>query len=73
MPTRSNGRPFTARHKQIAGLICEGKSNKQIGWQLHLTEGTVKVYISEMFVRSGTANRAGLAAWWVRRCDISNK
>ncbi len=67
------GEPPTVREKQIMDRICEGKANKQIAFELHLTELTVKTYTSEIFTKAGVANRTALAMWWRDRCDISNK
>ncbi len=67
------GDPPTVREKQLMDRICEGKENKQIAFELHLTEGTVKTYVSDLLVKVGLPNRTALAMWWRTRCDISNK
>jgi len=38
--------PLTPREEQVLHLLAEGMSNKEIGAHLHLTEGTVKNYVS---------------------------
>jgi len=38
--------PLTPREEQVLHLLAEGLSNKEIGAHLHLTEGTVKNYVS---------------------------
>lgn len=38
--------PLTPREEQVLHLLAEGLSNKEIGTRLHLTEGTVKNYVS---------------------------
>ena len=38
--------PLTPREEEVLHLLVEGLSNKEIGARLHLTEGTVKNYVS---------------------------
>ncbi len=64
------GDPLTRRESQITQGISEAKRNKQIAYDLHITEGTVKVYVSNIFVKAGVENRTGLAAWWIRKSEI---
>jgi len=52
---------------QLAALVAQGQSNKQIGDQLHLQYGTVKVYLSRIFPKLGITNRTELALWYVRK------
>ncbi|HEY0123629.1 MAG TPA: response regulator transcription factor [Rhizobium sp.] len=52
---------LTTRENAILNLIIEGKSNREIGGQLHLAEGTVKNYVSAILVKSGAKNRTELA------------
>jgi hypothetical protein len=50
----------------MAQLVCQGRLNKEISGILGLTEGTVKIYMSNLFAKLGVWNRAELAAWTVR-------
>ncbi len=59
------GDPLTVRDKQVIELIRWGKANKEIADTLHLDEGTVKVYVSRIFIKTGMANRTILAVWWL--------
>jgi DNA-binding NarL/FixJ family response regulator len=43
--------PLTPREDQVLRLLVEGLSNKEIGAQLHLTEGTVKNYVSSILAK----------------------
>jgi DNA-binding NarL/FixJ family response regulator len=52
---------LTARENEILRLIVEGKSNSQIGKQLHLSEGTVKNYVSTILEKCEARNRTELA------------
>ncbi len=67
------GKPLTAREWQIVQCVSEAKPNKEIAHQLHLHEGTVKVYVSDIFAKVGVKNRTELAIWWVRKGDNSSK
>ncbi len=57
------GLPLTKRQGQIADLVAAGKLNKQIAERLHLAEGTVKVFMGDIFLKSGATNRTELAIW----------
>jgi DNA-binding NarL/FixJ family response regulator len=52
---------LTARENEILRLIVEGKSNTEIGEQLHLAEGTVKNYVSVILEKCQAKNRTELA------------
>lgn len=52
--------------KKILGLIAEGKTNKEIGHYLGLSEKTVRNYISTLLGKLQFSNRAEAAAFAVR-------
>ena len=63
-PGRSTEPPstvLTERERQIMHLVSTGQSNKEIGRQLNLTEGTVKVHLHHMFQKLAVHNRTALA------------
>jgi two-component system, NarL family, nitrate/nitrite response regulator NarL len=43
-------------------LLCEGRSNKEIGRKLGLSEKTVKVHVTALFKALNVANRIQAAA-----------
>ena len=43
--------PLTPREKEVLHLLVEGLSNKEIGTRLHLTEGTIKNYVSAIIAK----------------------
>ena len=49
------------REKQVVKLVCQGKLNKEIAYELHLTEGTIKEYLNRIFRKIGASNRTELA------------
>jgi DNA-binding NarL/FixJ family response regulator len=53
---------LTAREREIALLVCEGLTNKQLGQQLSLTEGTIKVHLHKIYRKLNLRNRAALSA-----------
>lgn len=60
--SRSNtARQVTFRERQIISLVAEGKTNKEIAFQLLLTEGTIKEYLNRIFRKFGVSNRTELA------------
>ena len=52
---------LTNRERQIVlTLVASGLSNKAIGRQLDLSEGTVKVHMHNIFTKLGIGNRTAL-------------
>lgn len=55
---RGLGSPnFTAREKQIIGMVVLGLSNKEIGSRLFLADSTVKSHLSSVFGKLGVRSR----------------
>src|SRR5437763_4500986 len=54
---------LSAREKQLARLVYQAKSNKEIAGDLHLAEGTIKEYLHTIFRKLGVKNRTELALW----------
>ena len=52
---------LTRREREIAELIGNGESNKQIARTLMITERTVKAHLTEIFRKVGLADRLRLA------------
>jgi DNA-binding NarL/FixJ family response regulator len=57
---------LTPRERQILELITRGRSNKQIAGALHLSEGTVKGYVSIVLAKLGVEDRTQAALYAVR-------
>ena len=53
------------REKQVIHLVAQAKLNKEIAYELHLAEGTIKEYLNRIFQKLGTTNRTELAVWAV--------
>ena len=54
-------RPLSKRRFRILELVTAGRSNKEIAFELGVSEQRVKDLISEMLVQLDVPNRAGLA------------
>ena len=61
MPTRHQ---LSFRERQIADLIGRARTNKEIAYELCLTEGTVKEYLHHIFRKLNVTNRTELALRW---------
>ena len=55
-------RALSERERQIAFLVCDGFSNKQLGVHLNLTEGTIKAHLHNIYRKLDVRNRAALSA-----------
>ena len=51
---------LTEREREIASLLVEGLSNRQIADKLFISEGTVKNYISSIYDKTGIHDRVKL-------------
>ena len=51
---------LTKRERQIAELVSAGLPNKEVGRQLDLTAGTVKVHLHNIFSKLAINNRTAL-------------
>lgn len=57
---------LTSRECDVLGLVGQGKSNREIAADLHLTEGTVKGYVSNILSKLGVADRTQAALYAVK-------
>ncbi|MGV8861756.1 MAG: response regulator [Pseudomonas sp.] len=54
---------LTDREAQTLALIASGMSNKQIGRELGISDGTVKIYVKNLLQKLNLRSRLELAAW----------
>jgi DNA-binding NarL/FixJ family response regulator len=52
---------LTARETEIVRLVAAGLHNKEIGYKLGITEGTVKIHLNRVFKKLAVSNRVELA------------
>ena len=57
---------LSPQEERILSLVADGKTNKEIGQELHLTEKTVKNYVSSILSKLEVARRAEAAAYLAR-------
>jgi len=55
---------LTARELQIVALVGEGRVNKQIAADLHISEWTVSTHLKRIFVKLGVDTRAAMVLKW---------
>ena len=53
--------PLTDREREIVELVSQGLSNKEIGRELELSPGTVKIHLHRMYQKLAVQNRTALA------------
>ena len=59
--------PLTAREQEVAGLIVQGLTNRQIAARLSISPNTVERYVEHILNKLGLSSRARVAAWAVER------
>lgn len=58
---------LSERERQILELIAGGKTNREMGFALHLAEGTVRNHVSQILAKLGVGSRTEAAARFARR------
>lgn len=71
LPDNLNLEPLTPREEQVLHLLTEGLSNREIGEELHLTEGTVKNYVSTIIAKLHANDRTHAVVTAIRRGLVS--
>jgi two-component system, NarL family, nitrate/nitrite response regulator NarL len=61
-PSENTLAMLTERERQIAKLVSAGLSNKEIGQQLNLSAGTIKVHLHNIYQKLDINNRTTLTA-----------
>jgi DNA-binding CsgD family transcriptional regulator len=54
--------PLTPREAEVLALVAEGRTNRQIGEVLFISEKTASVHVSRLLAKLGASNRAEAAA-----------
>jgi len=57
----ANQQRLSPREQAVVALIAQAMSNKEIAYELGLTYGSVKEYVSRIFRKTGARNRTELA------------
>jgi pimeloyl-ACP methyl ester carboxylesterase/DNA-binding CsgD family transcriptional regulator len=56
---------LTGRQQQVAALVTEGLTNREIGARLGISERSAEGHVERIRLRLGVRSRAQVAAWWV--------
>lgn len=57
------GSPLSRREEEVAALVADGLSNRQIARRLHLSERTAENHVTHILNKLGFDSRASIAAW----------
>jgi pimeloyl-ACP methyl ester carboxylesterase/DNA-binding CsgD family transcriptional regulator len=56
---------LTRRQTEVAALVADGLTNRQIAERLHITERSAESHLERIRLRLGFSSRAQVAAWFV--------
>jgi predicted ATPase/DNA-binding CsgD family transcriptional regulator len=65
-PTRTGTMPLSKRELEIAALVSEGLSNKEIASRAFLSERTVETHVSNILDKLGVNSRVEISSWVAR-------
>lgn len=63
---------LSTREEQVAALVADGLTNRQIATRLGVSERTVESHVGAIFTKLGFDSRARIAAWFATRVDPSS-
>jgi DNA-binding NarL/FixJ family response regulator len=58
---------LTARELALLPLLAEGRTNREIGERLHISQHTAANHVRSILLKTGCANRTEAAAWALRQ------
>jgi DNA-binding NarL/FixJ family response regulator len=64
---RMSGSALTSRETDVLRLIVKGRSNRDIGEELHISEATVKTHINNLLSKLGVSDRTQAATTALQR------
>ncbi|MFA6287639.1 MAG: response regulator transcription factor [Opitutaceae bacterium] len=64
---------LSPQEQRVLALVAEGKTNKEIGSRLTLSENTVKNYLVNVFTKLKVKRRSQAATLFVQQADTSKK
>ncbi|MBD9701492.1 tetratricopeptide repeat protein [Streptomyces sp. ID01-12c] len=62
--------PLTRRELQVAALVAQGRTNKQIADHLVIARRTAEGHVERILVKLGFHNRSQVAAWFSARAGL---
>jgi DNA-binding NarL/FixJ family response regulator len=72
VPRTSDLELLTDREREVLALICEGRSDAQMGSMLNLSQNTVRNHIASLYRKIGV-NRRSAAIIWARERAITTQ
>jgi pimeloyl-ACP methyl ester carboxylesterase/DNA-binding CsgD family transcriptional regulator len=62
---RQTAPTLTRRQREVAALVTEGLTNREIGQRLGIDERSAEGHVERIRIRLGFRSRTQIAAWWV--------
>jgi len=72
-PERPQQIPLTPRERQVAALVASGRTNRQIGRVLGISEKTAEVHLHHVMSKLDVRSRAEVAAWAVTQLSAPGR
>ncbi|GAB3246884.1 helix-turn-helix transcriptional regulator [Nocardioides dilutus] len=66
-PEASSAVELTSRQLEVAALVAAGRTNRQIGKELGISEKTIEIHVHNIMSRLEVPSRAAVAAWAAAR------
>lgn len=63
---------LTRREREVAALVADGLTNREIAERLVLSERTVEAHIANVFAKIGVSSRSQVATWFVRQATSTS-
>lgn len=63
--TSAHALSLTSREREIAQLVADGLSDKEIAANLSMSLGTVRTHLHRAYARNGLAGRVSLVVAWL--------
>jgi DNA-binding CsgD family transcriptional regulator len=60
---------LTARQREVAGLVSQGCTNREIAARLSINERSAEGHVERIRLRLGFRSRAQIAAWYIADRD----
>jgi DNA-binding CsgD family transcriptional regulator len=64
---RARRRLLTLREREVAAVVAEGLTDRQVAWRLAISERTVHAHLRSAYAKTGTGSRTRLLAWLADR------
>jgi DNA-binding NarL/FixJ family response regulator len=56
--------PLSPRELEVAALVADGRTNREIAARLYLSERTAQNHVQHILTKLGLANRTQVAGWY---------